>query len=67
MPYYGGRLTPRVIADLQRPRPATLPPPTAPIAPDRSEQLATLDELLADGVVTRAEYDELRQRIVGRS
>jgi len=69
VPYYGGRLTPQVIADLQRPPARTLPPPSAPapIPPDRSKQLAELDELLAQGVVTAAEHDELRRRIVGGS
>jgi hypothetical protein len=56
VPYHGGRLTPQVIAGLQR-----------PLSPDRSRQLATLDELHAQGVVTDGEYEEIRRRIVGGS
>jgi hypothetical protein len=69
VPYYGGRLTPQMIAGLQsrpapRPAPSPLPPPSAP---DRSRQLATLDELRAEGVLSEAEYDDMRQRILGAS
>jgi hypothetical protein len=56
LPYYGGRLTPQVIASLRH-----------PLSPDRSRQLATLDELHAQGVVTDGEYEEIRRRIVGAS
>jgi Short C-terminal domain len=56
VPYYGGRLTPQVIAGLQH-----------PLRPDQSRQLATLDELHAQGVVTDDEYEEIRRRIVGGS
>jgi hypothetical protein len=67
VPYYGGRLTPQVIAGLQTrpappPAPAPLPPPAEP---DRTRQLATLDELRAQGVLSETEYDDLRQRILG--
>jgi hypothetical protein len=69
VPYYGGRLTPQTIAGLQprpapRPAPSPLPPPPEP---DRARQLATLDELRAQGVLSEAEYDDLRQRISGAS
>jgi hypothetical protein len=68
VPYYGGRLTPQMIAGLQ-PRPAPpvpspLPPPTEP---DRTRQLATLDELRVQGVLSETEYDDLRQRVLGAS
>jgi Short C-terminal domain len=69
VPYYGGRLTPRVIAGLKPPPPSSAPgtplPPPAP--PDHSHQLATLDELRAQGVLTEAEYDQIRQRVLGGS
>jgi hypothetical protein len=70
VPYYGGRLTPGHIQGLQaRPelRPP-LPPPApapAPAAPDPAQSRATLDDLRASGVVTDAEYDEIRRRIDG--
>jgi hypothetical protein len=69
VPYYGGRLTPQVIAGLQsrpapRPAPSPLPPPSPP---DRDRQLATLDELRAQGVLSEIEYDDLRQRVLGAS
>jgi hypothetical protein len=65
VPYYGGRLTPGVIAGLQpRPAPTPLPPPSEP---DRTRQLATLDELRAQGVLSETEYDDLRHRVLGAS
>jgi Short C-terminal domain len=69
VPYYRGRMTPQVIAGLHprpapRPAPSPLPPPPAP---DRARQLATLDELRAQGVLSEAEFDDLRERISGVS
>jgi hypothetical protein len=68
VPYYGGRLTPQMIAGLQprpAPRPASpLPPPSQP---DQDRQLTTLDELRAQGVLSETEYDDLRQRVLGVS
>jgi hypothetical protein len=69
VPYYGGRLTPQVIAGLQPPpaprsAPSPLPPPSGP---DQGRHLATLDELRAQGVLSETEYDDLRQRVLGAS
>ena len=69
VPYYRGRMTPQVIAGLQprpapRPAPVPLPPPAEP---DRARQLATLDELRGQGVLSETEYDDLRRRISGAS
>ena len=69
VPYYGGRLTPQMIAGLQprpAPRPAASPLPP-PSEPDRARQLATLDELRAQEVLSETEYDDLRQRVLGAS
>jgi hypothetical protein len=68
VPYYGGRLTPQVIAGLRRP-PA--PPPDTPAAgadgpePDLARQLEALADLRAQGVLTADEYDTLRGRLLG--
>jgi Short C-terminal domain len=67
VPYYGGRLTPQVIAGLGR-RPTPSPAPVAggesASEQDRSRQLAALDELRAQGVVTEGEYEEIRRRLL---
>lgn len=56
VPYYGGRLTPAQAHAAARPsRPAPAPP--------RRDPVAALGELLAQGVVTQDEYDELRARV----
>ena len=76
VPYYGGRLTPQVIAGLgssaappPAPRPAPRPqePAPAPLAPERSRQLAALDDLRQRGVVTDEEYERIRGRIFEHS
>jgi hypothetical protein len=70
VPYYGGRLTPRMIAGIERGGAGRPAPPGggAPVSDvDRARKLATLDDLRADGVVTDDEYDDLRHRIVGDS
>ncbi|MBA2956650.1 hypothetical protein GON03_01275 [Nocardioides sp. MAH-18] len=56
VPYYGGRLTPAQAH-------AAAHPPQRPPAPPRRDPVAALDELLGQGVITRAEYDELRARV----
>lgn len=61
VPYYGGRLTPAQAHAAAQPRRHAPPPP--PPAPPRRDPVAALDELLAQGVITRAEYDELRARV----
>ena len=72
VPYYGGRLTPAqaYAASHPRPQPPSPPPPVAPSAPaeparesDPQETLAALEHLLATGVVSREEYDDLRARM----
>jgi hypothetical protein len=72
VPYYGGRLTPGVIAGLgpTSAASASLPPPM-PVAnqplpeADTSRLLAALNDLRDHGVLTPAEYAGLRTRIVG--
>jgi hypothetical protein len=64
VPYYGGRLTPAVIAGLGRPAPGTPLPPPPPPDP-RPRQLATLEQLR--GLLTDDEYTTIRERIVGRA
>lgn len=61
VPYYGGRFTPAQAYAASHPAPAPAAPPAAP-AP-RNESLNALADLLADGVITPAEYDELRARV----
>lgn len=59
VPYYGGRFTPAQAYAASHPAPPRAPEP----APDRQESLSALKNLLADGVITPAEYDELRARL----
>ncbi|WP_243059383.1 SHOCT domain-containing protein [Nocardioides sp. SR21] len=62
VPYYGGRFTPAQAYAAAHPAPP--PPPPAPEpAPERQQSLSALKYLLADGVITPAEYDELRARL----
>ena len=62
VPYYGGRFTPAeayaVSHPPQPPRPA--PPPAAS---DESSAVQALHHLLETGVLTQAEYEELRARV----
>lgn len=63
VPYYGGRFTPAQAHAAAHPRTAAAPlPPPSPAAPPRRDPVAALDELLAQGVITAAEHDELRAR-----
>lgn len=55
VPYYGGRFTPAQAYAASHPPP---PPP-----PPRNESQAALDSLLADGVLTQEEYDDLSSRV----
>lgn len=58
VPYYGGRMSPaQAYAASHR----TPPPPHPP--PARPDPVEALDRLLAGGVLTQAEYDELRARV----
>lgn len=66
VPYYGGRMSPAqaYAASHRRPAPAAPAPPpaSAPPAP-REDPVAALDRLLEAGVLTQAEYDDLRARV----
>jgi hypothetical protein len=69
VPYYGGRLTPQVIAGIS-PRPAA--PSSAAdgaVVPERdvARQLTALADLRAHGVVTDDEYEALRVRLLGNA
>ena len=66
VPYYGGRFTPAQAYAASHPAPAPPPPPPPArpaAAPTRSDPLAALAHLLDTGVISRAEYDELRARV----
>ncbi|GAA4379780.1 SHOCT domain-containing protein [Nocardioides caricicola] len=58
VPYYGGRFTPAQAYAASHPP----PPPPAPARPSTAS-LNALADLLADGVITPAEYDDLRARL----
>ena len=66
VPYYGGRFTPAQAYAASHPTPAP-PPPPPPARPAggaaSSDPLAALAHLLDTGVISRAEYDELRARV----
>jgi hypothetical protein len=62
VPYYGGRLTPAQTYAVTHP-PHPQPPPPPPPAPSQEDTLTALQHLLDNGVVTQAEYDELRKRV----
>jgi hypothetical protein len=70
VPYYGGRFSPAQAYAAARPYTGGPPPPPpgAPAQPVRTRDpqasLAALDRLLADGVVSRREYDDLRARVL---
>jgi hypothetical protein len=65
VPYYGGGLTPvqayAVTHPSRPPAGAAVPPP----APSAAGALEALNQLLAAGVITPAEYDRLRARVRG--
>jgi Short C-terminal domain len=59
------------VKGLTRPRPRSRPPPQAPAAPaqpadmgDRIAQLKELGELLSAGVLTQAEFEQQKARIL---
>jgi hypothetical protein len=73
VPYYGGRFTPAQAYAAAHHR-AERPPQPTPVdtsvvaagggaRPSRTEQLDALTRLLGSGVLTEAEYDELRARV----
>jgi hypothetical protein len=53
VPYYGGRLTPAQAYAASHPAPAKRGP----------DSLAALEQLLAEGVITQEEHDQLRARV----
>lgn len=66
VPYYGGRFSPAQAYAAARPY--TGGPPPAPVPPtarprDPQASLDALDRLLADGVITPQERDDLRSRV----
>lgn len=75
VPYYGGRFTPaQAYAAAHPPRPQAAPPADQPSArpardsgdPSRDssrDPVEALQHLLDSGVVTQAEFDELRERV----
>lgn len=69
VPYFGGRFTPAQAYAASHPQGVAPPPQRAARAarPVRDPQatLDSLDRLLADGVVSQQEYDDLRARITG--
>ena len=72
VPYYGGRLTPGVIAGLgQRPSPPASQPAPMPVAAqplpdaDATRLLVALTDLRDHHVLTQDEYARFRGRIVG--
>ena len=75
VPYYGGRFTPAQAYAASHPRqqssgpPPTAPPPAPPPAPPSPEQqaaqLAALQRLHDDGVISAAEHVRLASRVTG--
>lgn len=55
------RAQPRQKAPVRAPKPKVAPLPT----PAQARRLATLDALLAEGLVTQAEYDAKKAEILG--
>jgi hypothetical protein len=69
VPYYGGRFTPaqaHAAAQPSRyapPPPPRQPPPRPGPPGQRRHPVEALDDLLQQGVITQAEYDDLRSRV----
>ena len=67
VPYYGGRFTPaQAYAAAHPPRPQAPPPATSssrPAARTSRDPVEALQHLLDTGVLTREEFDELRERV----
>ena len=67
VPYYGGRLSPSQAYAVSHQAGAVAPaaPPTAGRpAGDLTQKLATLQQLLDDGVITADEYRAFRERVL---
>lgn len=67
VPYYGGRMTPAQAYAASHRRPAPPAPPPPPAAAPREDPVEALDRLLASGVLTQEEYDDLLARVGERS
>ena len=71
VPYYGGRLGPAQAYAVSHqaeaaaaPVAQAAPPAPGPRAGDLTDKLTTLQQLLDDGVITEAEFGELRARVL---
>ena len=70
VPYYGGRLTPAHASAISRQarrsaaQPQALPSAPPPDPHRLADNLEALQRLLDGGVIDRAEYDELRGRVL---
>jgi hypothetical protein len=64
VPYYGGRFSPAQAYAAAHPARPPAPPPAehAPVVSQR-DQVEALQHLLDTGVLTQAEFDELRARV----
>lgn len=72
VPYYGGRFTPAQAYAASHPRqaagrpPAPPPPPPPPPSPEQqAAQLAALQRLRDDGLISAAEHHGLASRVTG--
>ncbi len=63
VPYYGGRFTPAQAYAASHPRPPAPQPRPAPAAANPQAQLQALQQLLDSGVLTPAEFADLRSRV----
>ena len=64
VPYYGGRLSPAQAYAVSHQAPAESPPAATSRPGDLTAQLAALQQLLDDGVITDDEYGTLRKRVL---
>jgi hypothetical protein len=65
VPYYGGRLAPAQAYEAAHAQPVAVPDQDAPKAGDLTRRLAALDDLRGTGVISDAEYADLRARVLG--
>jgi hypothetical protein len=65
VPYYGGRFTPAQAYAAAHPSGYVRRPEAGSRSGSTAQTLGALQHLLDIGVITRAEYDELRARVVG--
>ena len=64
VPYYGGRFTPAQAYAAAHPSGYVRRPEVGSRSESTAQPLEALQHLLDTGVITRAEYDELRARVV---